>query len=104
MAKDARPMAVQNWSQDIPGDSSQEQVEPAKVAERVAVGMTMRKRKHKALLPQESNSKGTAESEPEMAEDMMIVEGVDKMPTTLRRGDRVNSVAGTGGLEHLVPW
>ena len=64
----------------------------------------MRKRKHKALLPQESNSEGTAESEAEMAEDIMIIGGVNKMPTTLRKGDRVNPVAGTGGLEHLILW
>ena len=30
--------------------------------------------------------------------------GVDEMSTTLRRGNGTNPDAGTGGLEHLVPW
>ena len=65
--------------------------------------MTMRKQKCKAPLPRKSNGEGTAESEAETAEDTEVVGGVDEMPTTLQRGDRVNPVAGTGGLEHLVP-
>ena len=95
-------MAEENQLQDVQRDNPQELVELPVATERATVRVTMRKWKCKAPLSQESNSEGFTESEPEMGDDMIVVGGVDKMPTTLQRGNRVNSIAGTGGLEHLI--
>ena len=49
-------------------------------------------------------SSGTARLESEMGESERRRPGVDEMLTTLQRGNGTNLDAGTGGLEHLVPW
>jgi hypothetical protein len=46
-------------------------------------------------------SQESAESVPERGTN---AEGVNEMPTSLQQGNNVYSVAGTGGLELLVPW
>src|SRR5205809_1028949 len=86
----AQPMAERAWP--IAVENRQELVEPPMAAERVAIRVTTRKRKHKALLSQESNGEGSAESKPEMGNDTIVVGGVDEMLTTLQRGNGVNPV------------
>ena len=71
---------------------------------RATIGVIMRKWKCKAPLSQEFNSEGSAESKPEIGDDTIVVGEVDKMLTTLQRGNRVNSIAGTGSLEYLILW
>ena len=61
-------------------------------------------RKLSAPCPENAASSGTARLESEMGEGERRRPGVDEMSTTLRRGNSTNPDAGTGGLEHLVPW
>jgi hypothetical protein len=59
-------------------------------------------RKRKAPQPQKTTSEGTAQQMPKTGKKNP--EGtVDETSTTLQRGNSVNPIVGTGGLEHLVP-
>ena len=65
------------------------------------VGYKMWKRKRKAPQPQKTISEGSATSMSETDKD--TARDVGEMPMTLLRGDSVNPVIGTRGLEYLVP-
>ena len=92
----------QNPNGGVQGDGPLRTVDTTEAAsEQAVVGMVRQKRK--ALPPQETLGEGTAEPTPEMGKDREAIGGIDEMSTSLRRGNRINPVAGTGGLEHLVP-
>src|SRR5437773_5316904 len=102
MAKRTQSMAKQDQLQDVQRNNLQELVKLPAAVKRATIEVIMQKWKCKALLSQESNGEGSVESKFKMGDDMIVVGRVDEMLTTLQKGNRVNSVASTGGLEHLI--
>jgi hypothetical protein len=86
---------------DHEGDA-QEGVTPQESEhERKQVTAGLQKRKRRKAQSRKTIGQESAKLAPETGTD---AEGVDKMPTSLQRGDDAYPVAGTGGLELLVPW
>ena len=92
----------QNTNGDVQGDGPLRTVDTTEAALYQAVVGAVR-RKCKAPPPQETIGEETAEPTPETGKDRETIEGIDEMSTSLQRGDRINPVASTGGLEHFVP-
>ena len=76
-------MAKKDQLQDVQRNNLQELVKLPAAVKRATIEVTMQKQKHKALLSQESNNKGSTESEPKIGNDIIVVGGVNEMLTTL---------------------
>ena len=81
------------------GDRCQRTVEKAKTSRRRRIGAV--KRKRKALSPRKATGRVTEKTKPKRGKGR--AEGIGETLSTLRRGDGLNPIAGTGGQEHLVP-